>query len=212
MFASSYRTRFKAFATLVPAFAAFGISGDLQAHKLQVFAFAEGDRISGSAYYAGGGAARGARIEVRDGDGRLVAELTPDTEGHFFYQPQAQGDYRLKALTPDGHQAEWLISADELIGAGTPTSPSERPLEPLASPEPLLAEFPLPSQSTGVALDPRLEAAVERAVARQIRPLREQLIAAEERARVADILGGLGYILGLTGLALWWRRRPARRG
>jgi nickel transport protein len=54
---------------------------------------------------------------------------------------------------------------------------------------------------------------VERAVARQIRPLREALEAERSRARLHDILGGLGYIAGLAGLALWWRSRkggPAR--
>jgi nickel transport protein len=56
-------------------------------------------------------------------------------------------------------------------------------------------------------LDPALEAAIERAVARQIRPLREQLIAAEDRIRLQDILGGIGFIMGLTGLALWLTSR-----
>jgi nickel transport protein len=58
-------------------------------------------------------------------------------------------------------------------------------------------------------LDPVLVAAIEGAVNRQVRPLRAQLIAAEERTRLQDILGGIGYIAGLTGLVLWWRsRRP----
>ncbi|MBK5965704.1 hypothetical protein CCR95_16830, partial [Thiocystis minor] len=56
-------------------------------------------------------------------------------------------------------------------------------------------------------IDPALIAAIDQAVARQVRPLREQLIAAQDEVRLRDILGGLGYILGLTGLALWWRSR-----
>jgi nickel transport protein len=48
---------------------------------------------------------------------------------------------------------------------------------------------------------------IERAVARQVRPLREELMAAQDQARLHDILGGIGYILGLTGIALWWRAR-----
>jgi nickel transport protein len=54
---------------------------------------------------------------------------------------------------------------------------------------------------------------VEQAVARQIRPLREALQAHEERVRMRDILGGIGYIVGLAGLALWWssRRRKEDR-
>jgi nickel transport protein len=63
----------------------------------------------------------------------------------------------------------------------------------------------------GDGLDPVLEQAIERVLARQIHPLREALVAAEDRVRVQDILGGLGYILGLTGLGLWWSCRAGRR-
>ncbi|MEJ2456241.1 MAG: hypothetical protein P8103_19125 [Candidatus Thiodiazotropha sp.] len=51
------------------------------------------------------------------------------------------------------------------------------------------------------------EAALERAVARQIRPLREALQGYEEQVRLRDIIGGIGYIVGLAGLGLWWGRR-----
>jgi nickel transport protein len=180
------------------------------AHKLQVFAFAEGTRISGSAYFAGGGAASGSRIEVSDAEGRLLAELTPDDEGKFVYPAQVPVDHLIRAITGDGHQAEWLVPAAELApGFGfdgsvvegiegthrsTPsgigaTEASSTPASPMAT------------------LDPALEAAIERAVARQIRPLREQLVAAEDRIRLQDILGGIGFIMGLTGLALWLTRR-----
>jgi nickel transport protein len=62
-------------------------------------------------------------------------------------------------------------------------------------------------EAFAAAVAPALESAIERAVARQIRPLREQLVAAEDRIRLQDILGGIGYIMGLTGLALWWASR-----
>jgi nickel transport protein len=61
-------------------------------------------------------------------------------------------------------------------------------------------------------LDPALEAAIERAVARQVRPLREEVAAARDAARLQDILGGIGYLFGLTGLALWWRGRRVGTG
>jgi hypothetical protein len=107
------------------------------------------------------------------------------------------------------------------LGAGflPVTVPDEgAPVPPRAAtaPEPL-------SESTGGSApvisgatfqsgpDPALEAAIERAVARQIGPLREQLLAAQERVLLRDVLGGLGYILGLTGLALWWTSRGRAR-
>jgi nickel transport protein len=54
---------------------------------------------------------------------------------------------------------------------------------------------------------------IEVAVARQIRPLREELLATRDALRLTDILGGVGYIFGLAGVALWWhaRRSGGRR-
>jgi nickel transport protein len=183
------------------------------AHKLQVFAFAEGARIAGSAYFAGGGAASGARIEVLDGEGNRLAELVPDGEGRFVYSVQAPVDHLIRAITGDGHQAEWHVTAAELTaGFGSEGSIVE------AAPRPdhgdlsgiVETDASLIPAASAATLDPALEAAIERAVARQIRPLREQLVVAEDRIRFQDILGGIGYIMGLTGLALWWAsRRPS---
>jgi nickel transport protein len=98
------------------------------AHKLQVFAFAEGASIGGSAYFAGGGAASGARIEVLDGEGNKLAELVPDGEGKFVYTAQKPVDHLIRAVTGDGHQAEWRVSAAELaagFGSGSEVSIGE---------------------------------------------------------------------------------------
>ncbi|WP_343867009.1 hypothetical protein [Caenispirillum bisanense] len=48
-----------------------------------------------------------------------------------------------------------------------------------------------------------LEDTIARAVAREVNPLREQLEAYEEKVRLHDILGGLGWIAGLTGIAFY---------
>ena len=180
------------------------------AHKLQVFAFAEGASIGGSVYFAGGGAASGARIEILDGAGNRLAALAPDGEGRFVYSAQAPVDHLIRAITGDGHQAEWRVPAAELAaGFGSDGSTVE---EGARRDRADLSVIPATVASSSsevfaVALDPALESAIERAVARQIRPLREQLVAAQDRVRLQDILGGIGYIIGLTGLALWWTSR-----
>lgn len=180
------------------------------AHKLQVFAFAEGASIGGSAYFAGGGAASGARIEVLDGEGNTLAELAPDGEGRFIYAAQAPVDHLFRAITGDGHQAEWRVPAAELAaGFGSEGSITEKAERPNRSDVSVIVETDTSSTSAPpvTTLNPELESAIERAVARQVRPLREQLVAAEDRIRFQDILGGIGYIMGLTGLAFWWTSR-----
>ncbi|NEX20507.1 carboxypeptidase regulatory-like domain-containing protein [Thiorhodococcus mannitoliphagus] len=196
------------------------------AHKLKVFASAVGDRIQGSAYFAGGAKASGATILIQDIAGQTLATLLPDENGSFNYVAREPGDYVVVAKSADGHQAEWRISAAELAPAFPQGSATGADQEiDRAGPAGEQSQIPSPpdtkeaaadkaaSTSSGTdqpgsaPLDPRLVSAIELAVARQIRPLREQLAASADSARLTDVLGGIGYILGITGLALWWRSR-----
>lgn len=44
---------------------------------------------------------------------------------------------------------------------------------------------------------------LDAALARQLRPLREQIDALENRIRLSDIIGGIGFIFGLFGCYAW---------
>jgi nickel transport protein len=184
------------------------------AHKLKVFATAEGAHIQGSVYFAGGGAASGAHIEVRDAQGQFLTTLTPDPKGGFAYTAKAPIEHVLVALSADGHKAEWTVRAAELA-AGFPAAALIPPVEekPAASQD-VVPPLAAVQGVEPVRLDPASLAAIEALVARQIRPLREELHAAEDRATLHDILGGVGTIFGIAGFTLWWdnRRRNPKTG
>lgn len=170
------------------------------AHLLKVFAWAEGDEIRGYAYTAGGGRAAGARITVLGPDGTTLATLQPDGGGEFHYVTTAPGPHRIMADTGDGHRASWTVGATEPGAAqgGTAVPPGGD------------AGVPDDSKATATLSDDRLAALVERAVARQVGPLRAELQAHADRARLGDVVGGIGFIFGIAGLVLWWHNR--RRG
>ena len=44
---------------------------------------------------------------------------------------------------------------------------------------------------------------IDAALARQLRPLREQIDALENRTRLSDIIGGIGFIFGVFGCYAW---------
>ena len=188
------------------------------AHKLKVFATAEGKDIRGSVYFAGGGPAVGCHVEVRDFQGRVLATLSPDREGRFTYQAQAPMDHMLVAVSDDGHQARWTLAATDLTGSfpGTelPAISAGQVSPADAKPIGAATQPPTAPGQEPVQLDPATLAAIETLLARQIRPLREELDAAQDQARLHDILGGVGTIFGIVGLALWWgaRRRPKPGG
>lgn len=164
-------------------------AGPADAHKLKVFASAEGEVISGYAYFFGGRRAVGARLVVTGPDGAKLAELVTDAEGAFRFEATQVHDYRITVESGDGHAAAATIPAAELIA-------------PL--PEPgyaaLLATAETPAEAP-VAVPPDVAILIEAAVARQVRPLREQLDAWSERVFWRDVMGGLGFIIGFGGLA-----------
>lgn len=173
----------------------------VQAHELSLFVAAEGNQIQGSVRHVGSGPAAGVSVRVLDPQRRVLAELISDDAGRFRYTARERVDHRLVAATGEGHAAQAILFAEEL-----PAALSRAPGADSAA----VAAPPLSADS---ATSAELEAMVERAMARQVRPLREELRAAEERARVSDLLGGIGYIVGIAGLALWWHaRRWGRRG
>ncbi|HEY5717705.1 MAG TPA: hypothetical protein VIS52_04365 [Motiliproteus sp.] len=173
-----------------------------EAHLLKVFAYAEGEQLHGNAYFAGGEPAVAATISLQAADGTPLQQGQADAEGEFSFQLQQRRDLILIADSGDGHRAEWPVSAEEQSSAlpaasGTPVSTTDSTTLNTA-PQAVNAEQQL--------------ALIERAVARQIGPLRRELQANQQRARLADIVGGLGLIFGCAGVALWWRsRRPSTK-
>lgn len=185
------------------------------AHQLRVFAAADGDLIRGSAYFAGGAVASGAQVRIESTDGTLLATPIPDAEGGFSWRVATPADYLIVVQSADGHRAEWMVAEAELAPAfagrlGLSASAAAEP-ESAAGADAAHIGQPSPARERAAALDPVLESAIERAVARQVRPLREELAEARARSRVQDVIGGIGYIVGIAGLALWWAARGRTR-
>jgi nickel transport protein len=168
------------------------------AHGLKVFADRDGAAIVGHAYYAGGGASQQVPVRILTASGQIVATLTTDATGAFAWSPAEAVAYTVVVESADGHRATCAIAA---AGGPAATSP----------------ELALPATSGGFTATAELEALVARAVASQVRPLREQLLLAEERRRLQDVVAGLGYVFGIMGVILFFkaaRRRtpPPDRG
>lgn len=161
------------------------------AHRLKLFATLEGGVISGYAFFVGSGRAHGAAISIKDKDGKEIAKLTTDDSGAYSYKAPAAQAYRLTANTGDGHVADAVIDAARFgTGAAAEAADTDTDESYEGAPAPGLSQA-------------QIERAVDAAVARQLRPLLEAYEAAEGRTRFNDIMGGIGMIVGLAGLALW---------
>lgn len=178
------------------------------AHKVKMFASAEGNLITGYVYYTTGGKPKNATVLVQDHAGNLLAEITANEQGEFTYIAETQQDYVFVLDLADGHRTSFTVKAEELTTAlpapASEPAPASQSKQATEMPEHIADN----STNPKISLE-ELEKIVEKAVAKQIRPLREQLDQYEEKICLHDILGGIGYILGLMGLGyfLWARKK-----
>ncbi|MGF1729302.1 MSCRAMM family protein [Photobacterium kasasachensis] len=164
------------------------------AHRMKAFSWVEGQAIEGEAYFTNGQMAADSIVELLV-DQKVVATTQSDEEGQFRFEALAVGDYQIRTDAGQGHVATYYISASEFSVEESDTGTVVDPSGPEAS----------QLQKT---VDSTLsKAQVEQAVAKAIRPLREQLDQYEAKVRLHDILGGIGYIFGLFGLFVLYRSR-----
>lgn len=191
----------------------FFIVSPAHAHKLKVFATAVGASVDGTTYFVGGGPAQGAEVSVQTASGEPVATLRTDKDGKLAFTATMRTDHVIVVNAGDGHSARFTISAAELPeslrAAGLPAqAPSESVPKPLAGPPATgTAGGPAVSTIPAAQVAVPIEDLVGQAVARQLRPLREQINDYEDQIRLRDVIGGIGYILGIAGLVVALRSR-----
>lgn len=185
-----------------------------EAHKVKMFASAEGNVVTGYVYFTTGGKPKNAVVQVQDSAGNLIREITADEQGEFTFTAEARQDYVFVAELADGHRASFTVKADELSdtlpSSEAEISPETQEQQTSEAAQHVSAETektaPASPNSPQISLE-ELEKIVDKAVAKQIRPLREQLDLYEAKVRLHDILGGIGYIIGLMGLGYFLRAR-----
>ena len=181
------------------------------AHKLNVFAVAKGAAIEGRAYFPGDVPARKIDVVVHDPSGGELGRTTTDDDGNFRFTARKRVDHYLVAETPDGHSGQHIVHAEELpdnLPADVPTAGGSQVIAPAPD------HADAPAVLAGGGDDPRgqlteLSRQID-ALRRQIDALRRQIDASDKQLRFRDVLGGIGFILGLAGVALYMQARRRR--
>jgi len=182
-----------------------------QAHKVNLFAYVEGDTVITESYFSDGRKCRDSTIEVFDKHGKKLAEGKSDEEGRFSFRPPIRTDLVIRLTASMGHQAEYVVPASDLsdkIPAG-PAAEAVSAKGPARSPDEASDSLEsLPVQHQASTED--IEQAVEKALSRQLAPIRRALEESRRERRFSDVVGGIGYIVGLMGLILYFRNRQRR--
>lgn len=153
------------------------------AHRVDVFPYWEGEEVKVEAFFPDGSPVKGGKVKVFDGEGRLLAEGLTDEEGLWSFVPQAKGPFKVVLEASMGHRAEASLEAKKRGGA---------------------------PEAVASGVDPQaLKALVKEAVREEVLPLLRELERERVRPTLRDVVGGIGWILGIVGV---WMMLRGRKG
>ena len=163
------------------------------AHKVSVFAWVEDKTVHTQSKFSGGKKVKDGKIEVFDHLNKKVLDGVTDAQGYFAFPVNRSAKTLKVVLTAGmGHSNHWLVTAQEL-GYEESDQSVQAAVQPRASNKSNLTDYDA------------MEKIVERAVEKKLAPIKAQL--AEQAWGLRDIVAGIGYILGLMGLASYMHHR-----
>lgn len=179
------------------------------AHGVIVFAWAEGDNVRVESKFSGGRKVNGGKVIVQDSQGNILLRGTTDDQGRFDFPAPIRTDLNIIVQAGPGHQGEWTISAAEFNPAGHGENENDGHPESAAAANHPTVEDQTDPQALSAAPDlAAIETAVEKALDRKLKPVVQMLADSRQSGpTLKDILGGIGYILGLIGVGAYVHSR-----
>jgi len=204
-----------------------------QAHKVNIFAYAEDGVIHSESYFVDGTKCKNSLIEVFDEKaGTRLLEGKTDEEGKFSFKIPKVASLKLVLHASMGHQNEYTLDEDEVreaMGEGQRPQGAQQSKETMtgketskSSSQPERADAKSRGKSdrevTHIGRDmgeSEMEALMERVIDRKLKPVIGMLVKLREdneKPGFTEIVGGIGYIAGLMGVAMYLKSRREARG
>lgn len=198
-------------------------SGVALAHRVVIFAWVEGDTVFTESRFPDGRKISNARVKVLDQQNTLLLEGTTDEKGEFSFKIPKITDLNIVLKAGMGHQGEWRLSEAEIrsaMGVTEKSPASDRKAEDSQDPaaDTFAPEGASQAEETGLPVTEKeltriVEAAVEKVLEKsldqkldqKLQPVTRMLARMRDSGpSVNDIFGGIGYIIGLMGVAAFF--------
>lgn len=180
------------------------------AHKVNVFATIEDGNIKLEGYFPDGKKAKGAKVSITDEKGDTIIEGEADQDGKFTAPLLATGKILVSIDVGLGHRSDTTIEVQSgsiltqqqaehqhdatsetpspVVAAKAPTASVQQPMIPAPNPE-------------------QMQKSIEQAVRSAVIPLERRLLEYERSTGMREIIGGLGYLMGLFGTVMYFQAR-----
>ncbi len=175
-----------------------------QAHKIHVFAWVSHNTITVESSFSSNRPLVKGTVTVQDNKSKdVLLEGIGDAKGIFTFEiPSVAKKSALDLLIivsgGEGHQSQWLVPASEYLSGhvSVPSSKQSSEIRQAAPPEVSKEE---------------LKKIIGELLEKELAPIKRSLAAAEnKKPDFRDIMGGIGYLLGLAGLISWMKNRKPK--
>ncbi|MDR2573457.1 MAG: cobalamin biosynthesis protein CbiL [Desulfovibrio sp.] len=186
----------------------------LLAHRVNIHAWVEGRDVQVRCAFSRASPAKNGRVTVYDAsNGQELLNGLTDGEGAFRFpvpDEALKNGLRIRINAGEGHENQWLMEAGEFAAAvGAPDSspgmPGEMPGQEQKAQDADTAEM------NARPYNEDLRRIVSETLDAGLAPLRRDLAAlTNPEPGPREIVGGLGWLVGLAGIILYFRggRRP----
>jgi nickel transport protein len=191
------------------------VCSQAMAHNVTVFAWVDGETVHVESKFSGGRKPVAAPVEVYDSQGNLLLKGVTDDNGEFSFKVPEITEMKVILQAGMGHKGEWTILLSDLEGVGIDTPPQTaetdaKPPVATASDQAMTAALGGGGNSdpAGYVSTAQIQEVVEEALDKKLQPVMKLLVDTRQSGpSVNDILGGIGYIFGLIGVAAYFSTR-----
>jgi nickel transport protein len=184
------------------------------AHKVNIFAWIDGDTIHTRSKFSGGKRVKNSLVVVFDSEGNSLLKGKTDENGMFSFKIPQKTELKVVLKASMGHMAEWNIPVEEITGSGSGNNAQEivekasnKTNIGAGSERIITGENVLKNKPFGLGRE-EVEEIIDASLDKKLAPIYDIIAKTYDRGPgLTEIIGGIGYIIGLVGVALYFSNR-----
>ncbi|MFW6137929.1 MAG: hypothetical protein ACOC7U_02030 [Spirochaetota bacterium] len=205
------------------------------AHQVHVFAYVQGGKVYTESYFQDGRKVAKGKIRVYDEEGRLVQKGITDSRGEFSFEIPRARELLIKLDASMGHAASFRLklaedkterkksSVKNMVSEKQEKTAAEKKkstaggvLEKVSAsknqPEASAKRYGSLGEKPGgsEAAIEQVRMVVDQELSKHLKPLSRDIAmlkAEKNKPSITEIVGGIGYIIGIMGLVLYFKSR-----